>query len=67
VNLALLGLLLKEKGLSRSPTLLHNPEPSLNALGELLAGHTLQPLYKLIDTSIWMDPVSDGDLLHPRG
>ena len=67
MELALLGLLLGEKGLSRCPTLLNYPEPSLNALSELLASHTLQPLYKLIDTSVRMNPISDGELLHPTG
>jgi hypothetical protein len=67
VDLALLGLLLGKKGLSRCPTLLNYPEPNLNALSELLASHPLQPLYELIDTSVRMNPVSNGELLHPTG
>jgi hypothetical protein len=65
LDLALLGLLLAEKSLSRRPALLHNSKPGLNALSELLAGHAIQPFHQLIDAPIGVDSIADGELFHP--
>jgi hypothetical protein len=65
LDLALLDLLLANKGLSRRPALLHNSKPGLNALSELLASHAMQPFHQLIDAPIGVDSIADGELFHP--
>jgi hypothetical protein len=55
-----------KEGLGRCLTLLQNPKPGLNTLGELLASQALQPFHQLIDATIWSDPVADGELIHPE-
>jgi hypothetical protein len=61
----LLGLLLAEKGLSRGPALLHNSKLGLNALSELLARQAIQPFDQLLDAAVLMNPIADGELIHP--
>ena len=65
LDLALLDLLLADKGLSGRPTLLHNSKPGLNALSELLAGHAVQSFHQLIDAPVGVDSIADGELFHP--
>ena len=53
------------KGLRGAAALLHRPQPCLDAGGELLATHALNPFHQLFHASVGADAETDGALSHP--